>query len=81
MMIGNYQIIRLEQLGDVNFAIGFNKNAVEPFGTWQSNGDDNYFFGHYFGDKDNANADFYKRISIYHRSKAELKKLKEEEER
>jgi len=81
MMIGDYQIIRLEQLGDVNFALGFNKNAVEPYGTWQSKGDDNYFWGHYFGDKDMATADFYKRISHYHRNKAENKKLKDENER
>ena len=81
MMIGDYQIIRLEQLGDVNFALGFNKNAPDPFGTWQSKGDDNYFWGHYFRDKYSATADYYKRISRHYRDRAELKKQNDENER
>ena len=80
-MIGDYQIIRVELLGDTNFALGFNKNAVEPYATWKSNGDDNYFWGHYFSDKNEATADFYKRISRCYRDRAEIKKQNDENER
>ena len=50
------------------FALAENPNAVDPFVTWQftvENGQRDYYWGHYCGNKDTATRDYEHRISDY----------------
>ena len=54
------------------FALAENPNAVDPFVTWQftqeESGARDYYWGHYFTNKDTATTDYELRIADYARS-------------
>ncbi len=47
------------------FALGHNKNAAQPYGTWQGRKDvkDSFDLGHYFSDYDAAKTDLQERAA------------------
>lgn len=52
------------------FALGHSPTAPDPFVTWQfteENGKRDYYWGHYFGDRDKAVMDFNNRVFDYER--------------
>lgn len=66
-----YLILESHTVGSAEFALAKNKNAPFPFATWQRNlsndkesGQEDWFWRHYFSEKENAVEDFKKRISV-----------------
>ena len=58
-----YTIIKRERVGKKEFVLGHNPKAPSPYATWKCNANQSYYYwGHYFGDKDRALADFNKRV-------------------
>lgn len=43
-------------------ALAYNEKAVQPWVTWQHNGDLNCYWGHYFDTEDEAYQDYLERI-------------------
>ncbi len=66
---GNYEITERIEIGQKVFALGFCKEAVNPYGTWQGykNSKGNFDWGHYFDDYDSAKADLRERAASEHR--------------
>ncbi len=70
-MIGDkvegYTIIESTVIGNAKFVVGENpQNPITPYVTWQANMKNDphsYFWGHYYGDKLTALADYGDRIS------------------
>ena len=70
-MIGDkvegYSIIESTVIGNAKFVVGENpQNPIAPYVTWQANMKNDphsYFWGHYYGDKNTAMADYGDRIS------------------
>ncbi|KAF5076335.1 hypothetical protein DSECCO2_162020 [anaerobic digester metagenome] len=68
--IGGYAVTENHIVGNYEFAFGENEKAPSPYGSWQRNikndeeraDGDNWFWGHYFSDKDKAVSDFKERI-------------------
>ncbi|MDD4808080.1 MAG: hypothetical protein PHU30_06275 [Oscillospiraceae bacterium] len=65
--VQGYTIIESTVIGNAKFVVGENSgNSIAPYVTWQANmkNDPNsYFWGHYYGDKMAALADYGDRIS------------------
>ena len=60
--VAGYEITEREQVGKMEFVLGENPNAVNPFVTWQHlEGRTGYDHGHYFNDRDKAIADLNAR--------------------
>ena len=58
-----YTIIQKQRAGNKEFALGHNSNAPNPYVTWKcSVNQSDYYWGHYFNDKDKALKDFNKRV-------------------
>lgn len=70
-MIGDkvegYTIIESTVIGNAKFVVGENpQNPIVPYVTWQANmknAPHSYFWGHYYGDKITALADYGDRIT------------------
>lgn len=62
---GNYRIIERMEAGEKSFALGYCKQAVNPYGTWQGYKDSKSSFdhGHYFNDYETAKHDLHERTS------------------
>ncbi len=61
---GRYEIIERIEVGQKVFALGHNKNAVQPYGTWQGRKDSKGFdYGHYFSDYNDAKEDLRERAA------------------
>jgi hypothetical protein len=60
---GKYEIIDRIEAGQKVFALGYCEKAAQPYGTWQGykNSRSNFDYGHYFSDREAANADLHKR--------------------
>lgn len=66
MLHGKFEIQRCVMLTRNNgYVIGLNRTegAYTPWVTWWTNGDDSYYFGHYFREGDEAWKDFWERLS------------------
>lgn len=62
--VGSYTIIASITVGKIVIALGEHLKSPSPYGTWLARADSSgYFWGHYFGDKISALADFGKRIT------------------
>lgn len=64
-----YVILESEIIGHMEFVLAENKNAPQPFVTWQRNiqndegrGEDNWFWGHYAVSEESARDDFHTRV-------------------
>lgn len=65
-----YKIIDSAVVGQREFVLGVSPNAPTPYATWVRNlpkdartDGENFYWGHYFGDKDAAQKDFQRRIA------------------
>ena len=65
--ISSYTVIESTEIGSAKFVVGENPgNSLTPYGTWQANMKNDphsYFWGHYFGSKEEAVADYGERIT------------------
>lgn len=65
--VESYIIIESTVIGNAKFVVGENpQNPIAPYVTWQANMKNDphsYFWGHYYGDKNTAMADYGDRIS------------------
>ena len=57
-----YEIIKSFPVGNTEFVLGENIHDRARYVTWECAGDKDYYFGHYFNDKEAAIKDFYDRI-------------------
>lgn len=65
-----YVILESEVIGYTEIVLAENKNAPQPFVTWQRNilndkldgGQENFFWGHYLGSEERAREDFGSRV-------------------
>lgn len=62
---GRYEIVERIAVGQKVFALGHNKDAAEPYGTWQGYKDSkgNFDYGHYFSSYDAAKSDLRERAA------------------
>ncbi len=62
---GRYEITERIEVGQKVFALGHNKDAAQPYGTWQGRKDvkDSFDLGHYFSDYDAAKDDLRDRAA------------------
>ena len=62
---GRYEIIERIEVGQKVFALGHNKDAAQPYGTWQGRKDvkNSFDLGHYFSDYDAAKDDLRDRAA------------------
>lgn len=65
----NYTVIDSETIGNQEIVLAQNPKAVQAFVTWQRNisndeqsGQENFFWGHYFSDPNEAQKDFKNRV-------------------
>ena len=63
-----YTILESETVGHMEYVLAENGNAPSPYVTWARNtkndeerGEENFFWGHYFGDKEAAQNDLHAR--------------------
>lgn len=56
-----YTIINAYKIGNAEFVLGYNENAPSPYVTWRCENDNNYYWGHYFEDRVQAEKDFLNR--------------------
>ena len=62
MKVACYEIVREEEYAPGHFvALGFHPDGRAA--TWESNGADNYYWGHYFANKTGARIDYHKRLA------------------
>ena len=58
-----YEILKTVYVGNRRFVLGYNPKAPQTYVTWKCKANDNdYFFGHYFTDKNKAEKDFNRRV-------------------
>lgn len=57
-----YEIIKSFPVGNTEFVLGENIHDRARYVTWECTGGNNYFWGHYFTDKEAANKDLYDRV-------------------
>lgn len=61
--IVGYKIIRTKRVGNVQFLLGHNPKAPDPYVTWKSPADKiDPFWGHYWKTGEQAVRDFNKRV-------------------
>lgn len=56
-----YEIIKSFTVGNTEFVLGENIYDRARYVTWECSGENNYYWGHYFTDKDAANRDLFER--------------------
>lgn len=56
-----YIITDTIHIGATEFVLGEHSEAAAPYVTWESTGNDNYFWGHYFMDRKTAVRDLIER--------------------
>ena len=79
-----YEIIKARPIGNVEFVVGENIHDRTRYVTWEYSKTGGYYWGHYFGDKQQAIEDMYNRAEeelSYIRSKDVPDKDKNKEER
>jgi hypothetical protein len=57
-----YEIIKSFPVGNTEFVLGENIHDRARYVTWECTGGNNYYWGHYFTDKDAATKDLYDRV-------------------
>ena len=57
-----YEIIQAVTIGNTEFVLGENIHDHARYVTWECDKGSNYFWGHYFTDKDAAHRDLYDRV-------------------
>ena len=57
-----YEIIKSLSVGKTEFVLGVNIHDRARYVTWECTGGNNYYWGHYFTDKDAATKDLYDRV-------------------
>lgn len=57
-----YEIIKSFPVGNTEFVLGESIHDRARYVTWECTGGNNYFWGHYFTDKEAANKDLYDRV-------------------
>ena len=57
-----YVITDSIKIGDTEVVLGEHSKAAAPYVTWLCKNENNYFWGHYFTDKEAATKDFYDRV-------------------
>lgn len=57
-----YEIIKAYPVGDREFVLGENIYDGARYVTWECSGGNNYYWGHYFTDKESADKDLFDRI-------------------
>lgn len=62
---GRYEIVQRMEVGQKVFALGHNKAAAQPYGTWQGRkgAKDSFDLGHYFTTYDAAKTDLQDRAA------------------
>ena len=56
-----YEIIKSLPVGNTEFVLGENIHDGARYVTWECTGGKDYFWGHYFNDKEAATKDLYDR--------------------
>lgn len=75
-----YEIIKSFSVGNTEFVLGENIHDRARYVTWECTGGNNYFWGHYFTDKEAATKDFYNRIEAEVARKRDLDERAQEGE-
>ena len=75
-----YEIIKSFPVGNTEFVLGENIHDRARYVTWECTGGNNYFWGHYFADKEAATKDFYNRIEAEVARKRDLDERAQEGE-
>lgn len=68
--IQGYKVTASRIVGDKEFVLAENPKAPQPFATWMRNirndgmsGQEKFFWGHYFSDREAAVSDFQQRVA------------------
>lgn len=56
-----YAIVSNIVVGNLEFVLGHNPKAVQPFVTWEYSPRSGFYWGHYFSDENDAVADLLER--------------------
>lgn len=59
---GGYEITDCVQIGETEYVIGHNPIAAQPYAVWRCE-DDDYYWGHYFSDRESAERDIARLIN------------------
>ena len=59
-----YTILQSLMTGNTEFVIGHHPTAPSPYVTWECNNGDNYFWGHYFKERHDADRDLLARANL-----------------
>lgn len=61
--VAGYTIVQSLHIGKAEFVIGHHPSAPNPYATWECSNGDNYFWGHYFNTRIEADRDLLTRAS------------------
>ena len=56
-----YTIVQSLMIGNSEFVIGHHPTAPQPYVTWECSNGDNYYWGHYFNERQQADRDLLER--------------------
>ena len=59
-----YTIVQSLKIGNTEFVIGHHPTAPSPYVTWECTNGDNYFWGHYFKERHDADRDLLARANL-----------------